>query len=54
MSQRVAQRGVPAALGRMADHVFLAEPLGADHDVIGHVRSESTKLRSVALNSLSR
>ena len=32
-AKHVAQRDIALALGRMADHVFLAEPLGADHDV---------------------
>ena len=36
----VAQRHVALALGLVADDVFLAEPFGADDDVVRHVRSD--------------
>ena len=39
----VAQRDVALALGLVADEVFLAEPLGADDDVVRHVRSDPRK-----------
>jgi hypothetical protein len=47
--QHVAQGSVPVALGCMADQVVLAELLGADHDIIGHVSAQirSAKVRSV-------
>src|SRR5262249_2938732 len=44
--QRVPQGDIPFALSGMADQIFLAEPLGADDDVLHHVRSDR---RSAAL-----
>jgi hypothetical protein len=29
---------MPSELGCMADQILLAEPLGADHDIIAHLR----------------
>src|SRR6185437_6589299 len=36
----IAQRDIALALCGMADHVFLAEPFGADDDVVGHLRAD--------------
>ena len=32
----IAQRHIALPLGLVADHVFLAEPFGADNDVVSH------------------
>ena len=42
----VAQRDIALALGLVADQIFLAQPLDADDDVVGH-QIKSAKLRSV-------
>src|SRR5215470_9471031 len=45
--QYIAQSDIALVIGDMTDQVFLAEPLGTDHDIPSHIQITLTKLRSV-------